>query len=77
LRHHLDERTTIGTVHVKEMWVTDFASALGDSGGSMTNNGTLAGGILSATSTTSTYYTSMQNIGGHVAVRPCYTPACG
>ena len=64
-------------VLIKQMWVADFPSAGGDSGAPMTNNTTLAGGILSASSTVASYYSTIDIISDHIGVRPCYTPACG
>ena len=68
--------TWVGPYLVHHMWVTDYPSSGGDSGGSMIN-GFNAAGIFSALTSTNSYYSTIDWIVTEHNVRPCYSASCG
>lgn len=65
-----------GTYLLHHQWITNYPSQGGDSGGSMILVSDAAG-ILSAITSTQTFYSQIDWIIGESGKRPCYTSACG
>jgi len=68
--------TTYGSVRIFDTWRTNFGGLNGDSGGTMMNNITSIGGVLSGFVGSSTIYSTIDNVKLTVGIVPCYTAAC-
>jgi hypothetical protein len=71
-----DVDTRIAGKLIRHTWWTDFASAKGDSGAPLLDPAGHVMGIVIATTTTQSVYSTIDGITAELDVRPCLDPSC-
>jgi hypothetical protein len=72
----VDMDTKISGKHIRHTWWTDFPSASGDSGGPILDHEGHLLGIVIATTTTQSVYSTVDSVAHELHLRPCLDATC-